>query len=387
MNQSERCPWCGSEISRAKFTEVTARIRADEQRKAQAQESLIRQRLEDDHRVKLENEKKKAVKAGRDEMEKLLKSQVEELRKAAQSAKEAESTLKSQLETQKNAVKAAQKETEKLLKSQLDEQRSVLASDHDKQLAKKDAEHKQTVEKLRAELKDLGRRLEKKTPNELGDGPEVDLFETLKGEFAEDYVERVKRGEAGADIHQTVKHRGENCGILVYDSKNRLQWKYEYAKKLRQDKIAAAAEHAILSTNVFPTGKRELCIEEDVIVVNPARVIHIARILRDVMIKMHKLTLSIKERKTKVEQIYQLITSDEYTQKLTEAVRIADGILNLDVKEKKEHDKTWKERGMLATNLKRVLNEIDDDVYTILGGKGSDDFDKEAIAQQVEVPF
>lgn len=387
MNSAERCPWCGGEISRAKFEDITARIRAEEQRHAQAQELLIRQRLQEDHDVELKSEKKKALSAGKDEAQKALKPQLDELQKALQEAKEAGETLKSQLDEQKSAAKAAQKETDKIIKSQLDQQRSILEGEHDKQLAKKDGDHKREIEKWQTEVKDLGRRLEKKTANDLGDGPEVDLFETLKGEFAEDCVVRVKPGEAGADIHQTVKHRGENCGLLVYDSKNRMQWKYEYAKKLRRDQIAVEADHAILSTTSFPTGKKELCIEENVIVVNPVRVIHIVRILRDAMVKMHKLALSMKDKKTKVEQIYQLITSDEYTQKLAEAVRLTDGILNLDVKEKKEHDKTWKARGMLATNLKRVLNEIDDDVYTIVGGKGSDDFDKRAVAQQAEEPF
>ena len=105
------------------------------------------------------------------------------------------------------------------------------------------------------------------------------------------------------------------------------------------------------------------------------------------MIKLHLQGLSIKERKTKVEQIYQLITSDEYAQKLSEAGRLTDKILSVDVKEKKEHDKTWRERGMHLTNLKKVLREIDDDVYTIIGGKGTEDLDARHLAQEEEVRF
>jgi hypothetical protein len=166
-----------------------------------------------------------------------------------------------------------------------------------------------------------------------------------------------------------------------------MQWKYEFAKKLRQDQIAAEAEHAVLSTIAFPTGKKELCIEESVIVVSPVRVAYIARILRDAMIKLHLQGLSIKERKTKVDQIYQLITSDDYAQKISEAVRIADAILDLEVKEKKDHDRTWKERGTLATNLKKTLQSIDDDVYSIIGGKGSEDIEEPQVAQEAESLF
>jgi hypothetical protein len=316
-----------------------------------------------------------------------MKSQFVEQQAALQTAREAAKVMKAQLEQERKANQAAQKENEKTIKAKIDEQRQILDLAQAKELAKKDSDHKRETDKLQEQLKEMGRRLEKKTANEIGEGSEVDLFEALKGAFPDDFVNRVKKGEAGADIHQTVKHRGENCGLIVFDSKNRMQWKYEFAKKLRQDQIAAEAEHAILSTTVFPTGKKELCVEENVIVVNPLRVIHIASILRDAMVKLHLQGLSIKERKTKVEQIYQFITSDEFAQKLSEAVRLTDQILNIDVKEKKEHDKTWKERGTTLTNLKNLLREIDDDVYGIVGGKGTEEPEETEITHDKEVPF
>ncbi len=367
--QDDRCPWCGSPVSRAKFEEITARIREQEQLKLAEREKEIRKEFE----VQLDRERKKAAQAQKEQSRK----EMEGLRAKVTKLEASETKLRKELKEQ----------MEKETKEQLEEQRTILNAQHEKDLAKKDSEHKRAMEKMQTEIKELGRRLEKKTANDLGDAPEVDLFETLKGEFPEDYVVRVKRGEAGADIHQTVKHRGEKCGLMVFDSKNRMQWKYEFAKKLRQDQMAAEAEYAILATSAFPTGKKELCMEENVIVVNPVRVIHIARILRDAMIKLHMQGLGIKERKTKIEQIYRFITSDEYSQKFAEAGRLTDAILNVEVKEKKEHDKTWRERGMLLTNLKKVLREIDDDVYTILGGKGSEAFDERELVQEERVPL
>src|SRR5437899_3341789 len=81
---------------------------------------------------------------------------------------------------------------------------------------------------------------------------EVDLFEAIKGEFPNDEVTRVNKGAAGADIIHNVVHNGKVCGCIIYDSKNRNAWRNEYVAKLRQDQLSAKADHAILSTMVFP---------------------------------------------------------------------------------------------------------------------------------------
>lgn len=344
MSEEERCPWCGAEITRAKFDEITSKIRAEEQSKAQAQESKMKKTFETQFASRLEEEKKKSAEA-----------------------------TKSLLEQS--------------MKLQLDEQRIIFDAALEKGLAKRDAEHKREMEKTQSKLKELGRQLEKKTANELGELPEIDLYETLRRDYPDDEIQRVKPGAAGADIHQTVKHRSKTCGLIILDSKNHMAWRNDFASKLRQDQIDAKADHAILSTTVFPSGKRELCILNSVVVVSPSRVTHIVQILRDAMIRLHIQGLSVEERQTKVEQLYRLITSEEYSQKLAEAIRLSEGILNLEVDEQRQHQKTWKTRGTLATKLKKTLQEIGDDVYSVIGGKGTEEFDEQAIAHDEEVPF
>jgi len=87
----------------------------------------------------------------------------------------------------------------------------------------------------------------------------------LRGAFPDDLIHRVPKGQPGADIHQQVRYKGEVCGRIVFDSKNRQKWGYEFVTKLREDQVEAKADHAILSTTMFPSGKKELCIESGVI--------------------------------------------------------------------------------------------------------------------------
>ena len=113
---------------------------------------------------------------------------------------------------------------------------------------------------------------------------------------------------------------------------------------------------------------KELCIDSDIIIANPARVVHIADILRKAMITMHVRGLSMKERADKMGKLYRLITSEAYGRKFSEASRLNQDILELDVQEKKAHDNVWKKRGTLATKVKNVLREIETDVAAVIEG-------------------
>ena len=114
---------------------------------------------------------------------------------------------------------------------------------------------KSKVLKLQSDLADVQRKLEGKSANELGEGSEIDLFEPLKAAFEGDRIQRVAKGVNGADVIHEVIHNGQVCGKIVYDAKNRDAWQNGFATKLRADKLAHGADHAILSSNKFPKDK------------------------------------------------------------------------------------------------------------------------------------
>src|ERR1700692_2694352 len=159
--------------------------------------------------------------------------------------------------------------------------------------------HFEEPQRLTGKLEDLARQLERKPANELGEGAEIDLFESLKQEFEGDQIKRVSKGAAGADIIHDVVHGGKVCGRIVYDAKNRNAWRNEYVPKLRQDQIAAEAEHAILSSLKFPAEVHQLHVQDGVIIANPARVLSLVQMLRRHIVQIHTLRLSNVERDMK----------------------------------------------------------------------------------------
>lgn len=384
-SMTERCPWCGTLISRVKFHEIEERIRQEEQKKRQDFEVATRKRLEGKFQSDVENERKKILEleAGARRLleEKFQQDLAREKQAAEKRAGEIGQTLKAERDRTAEKIKALEgrevslrkqltDEAATAAKRQLDEQRSILERDRDQSLNRVRAEFTREREATQKKVADLERQLQKKTAYELGDGAEIDLFEALREAFPGDRIKRVPKGETGADIHHVVLYKGESCGQIVLDSKNRKAWQNAFAAKLHEDKVAAKADHAILASNVFPAGQKELCFSEGVIVVSPARVVFVVELLRSSMIRMHVQGLSMQERKDKVGLLYEYIASDRYGQRVKEAARIADQILELDVQELKDHEKVWKSRGGMARRLKGIIREIEIEVGAIVEGEG-----------------
>jgi hypothetical protein len=365
---TKTCPLCGTELSRVKFQEIEAKMKEEERARLKEQkkklseaETALRRHLEEEYKKDLQVQTSGAVKLAKQQADEQIKKVAAERDQANKKVKEAEAR---EAEIRKQTLEQAEKKHQK----DLADQRTALEKDKGTSLLKQQSEFNREREALQKKVKTMEQQLQKKTANELGDGGEIDVFETLRDTFPTDKITRIKKGQPGADILHEVLHKGQVCGKIILDSKVRQGWQNSYVTKLRQDQIDAGAEHAILTTSVFPAGKKEVCIESNVIIVNPARVVHIARILREAMVTMHVRGLSMKERSGKMGKLYKLVTSDAYGKKFSEAGRLAQEILDLDVQEKKAHDNTWKKRGAFAIRINNVLREIETDVAAVIEG-------------------
>jgi hypothetical protein len=203
---------------------------------------------------------------------------------------------------------------EQILVKRLQEQAELIQREKQEAVNTVNAKHFEETQRLTGKLEDLARQLERKTANELGEGAEIDLFESLKQEFEGDQIKRVSKGAAGADIIHDVVNGGKTCGRIVYDAKNRNAWRNEYVTKLRQDQIAAEAEHAILSSLKFPADARQLHVQDGVIIANPARVLALVQMLRRHIVQIHTLRLSNVERDSKTDALYEFIRSKRCAQ-------------------------------------------------------------------------
>jgi hypothetical protein len=367
MKQQEACPWCGQRISHKQYLDIEARIRAEEKRRyavaeaeAKAKLAAERETLEIRHR------------ADRTSLELAVHQLKEQLEKAREDQAEFDRRLRESIETAAQAErKKAEAEAARKHHAEREHDRELIKADFDQKMLKQDAENQKAAVALRKQVTELQRRLEDQAARK----PEVvdiDVFEQLKAAYPDDRMLRLPRGEAGGDILHEVKYKGEICGRIVLDSRNRGNWQTSYATRLRADMVEQQAEHAILSTLHFPRGAAEMCRHDDVLLVHPARVIELVGILRQAMVRMHQTRLSHIERKDKKLRLYDRITSELFRRKLGDTGKLAQQLLDLDVEELKEHNRVWKLRGGILKRLETVNSEVVGEINDIVDGRDDD---------------
>lgn len=301
----------------------------------------------------LEKEKQETVEAAQEEREK---------------AAEREAALCAQ--AKEAAEKKAHDEQELLClrhQGELLKQRQALEKDKEVVLSQEKARAFSDKQKLELKVGELKRQLESQTAAELGEGAEVDLFNSLRTEFQDDRITRIEKGEPGADIRHEVLYQGEVCGCIIYDSKNRKAWRNSYVEKLRTDQLAAAADHALLSTTVFPAGEQQVCVLEGILVANPARVVVLVDLLREQIIRAHRLRLSGEDRESKTKELYDFVNSDRFEQLLRRAEELTDDLLKLEVKNKEAHERTWQKRGLLLRSTVKAHRDFRFEIERIVG--------------------
>lgn len=256
---------------------------------------------------------------------------------------------------------------ETIVNERVQEVREALEKDKTAALNAEKAKAFEENLKLNGKVQELQRQLDNKSAEELGEGAEIDLYEALKAEFPEDRIDRVGKGAPGADIIHVVVHNGKDCGKIIYDSKNWNAWRSDYVTKLALDQMAAKAEHAVLSTHKFPAGERQLCVQDGIILANPARVAALVQVLRKHILQGHTLRLSNEARTQKTAALYAFITSERCSQLLERIDTHTEALLDLEVKEKKAHDANWKHRGELIRSVQRVRAEMSSEIDQIIG--------------------
>jgi hypothetical protein len=387
----DHCPWCDQPISHGKFEEITRRIEAKEREQhaevtARLKEHFANERaaLEAKAKLALEGERAAAANAAaqltRDAEARvvLARHEAAQAAEAATLAKladmncklvEAEEAKMTALQ-QKAALEEAQ---EAALKQRLDELQDAAEKAKTAAIQAVQIQTFEEKQKLQAKVQDLQRQLESKSAHELGEGSEIDLFEQLRGAFEGDRIWRVAKGVNGADVIHEVIHNGRVCGKIIYDSKNRNAWQNEFATKLRADRLAESADHAVLSSNKFPKGTQQLHMQDGVIIASPARVLALAEILRRHILQTHELRVSGEQREQKTTSLYAFITSDRCKQLLEAVAGQAGKMIELDEVEQKAHRRTWDQRSRLIRSVQKTHDDLCFEIDRIIGTAQAED--------------
>jgi hypothetical protein len=289
-----------------------------------------------------------------------------------------EQTVRLALEAQMATLKAEQQAVVDARVAEIRDGLESLKADLQREKESAVLAEKAKVLKLQTELQDMQRKLEGKSAHELGEGSEIDLYEQLRAAFEFDRVQRVPKGVNGADVIQEVVHNGKVCGKIIFDAKNRDAWQNAFATKLKADKLAQGADHAVLSSNKFPKDKSQIHCQDGVIIANPMRVLALVEILRDQLVRMHELRVSNEERGSKTVELYAFITSEPFKQLVEQVEAQAGKMLELDAREQEAHRRVWDQRNKLIRAVQRAKSDLSFEIDRIIGTAGNGPEDEAA---------
>jgi hypothetical protein len=401
---SETCPTCDQPIPNEKANEIRARAATAEKRLATEAEARAAQklaadkaeieaaakaRIEQAEREKTDTVKKAYAEAtakvegakaeGRKLAEAGFTTRLEAAEKARadaekakadaeQAAKDRQEESQKQLEAANAKVREVEAQRDSAMEARAREVREAMERDKADALAAFRATKDAETQKLIAELDALKRQQEKQRAAELREGAHIKLLDALKAEFPSDDIRRIQPGVSGADILHTVMRNGIESGSILWESKNSTGWRDEYVTKLIRDQTAARADHAVLSTLKFPRDTAQVAIRDGVVIVNPMRAVVIAHIIRSHLLLIHTLRLSKAQRMEKMAALYDFMTSERCALLLNRIDSDAEALLDLQVSEKKFHDKHWERQALRYKSIQKAKADLDVEIGAIIGG-------------------
>jgi hypothetical protein len=362
-----KCPLCGSALTSQKYEEARLRMKQDVEREL--------------------TELKQSQQKVNSEMKQIYEQQFEEMRKSFQmlrdiDIKRSQEEQNRREETYSKALEQKQKELDNFLREQ--ERFKQLAVDEAKSGAQAEVEVLRNdvrerdiqIQRANSEVDSLKRQLSQTQSELKGEAGEIDLFDQLSRAFPNDRLIRKKRGEASADLVQTIVSPSSTLDVpIAFDMKQAntiTKDDIERAKGYR--KIHGTNYVVIVSRNIpkkyVPNG---LFGERDgVLLVHPSLVIEITRHIRGALIELRRQDGSREDIESKQAMLYDYIRGPEYQRAIEELFDVHKAMSDLQRREERYHQTLWKERKNLSDKLVDTGNNIASGVDSIFQGAESE---------------
>lgn len=297
-----------------------------------------------------------------------LKEETERIRKAAE--QETRKKLEAEFETHEKQRKLELEEEKKKNKELAQAFEKKLREDEEKirEQVSKEAAEKHRLEKLEFEKKinDMQKSLEeaqrkgKQGSQQLqGEVLELDLEEQLKNNFPLDEFLPIPKGVEGADIWQNVRdERGNIAGSIIWETKRTKNFDKKWLAKLREDTRRVNASECILVTEVLPADVKSFHRIDGVWATNYDHVLHIARTVRFILLKVAIAKASTLHEDEELRRIYEYITSESFRHKFEAHFEGVKALRDDLAAEKRLTEIRWKKREAHIDRIDRSASQM-----------------------------
>ena len=280
--------------------EIEAGIRREWQTIAQEEASKARRLVSDE----LEGKAKELA-----ELEAVVKAKDEKL-PVAQNAQAELIRKQRELDDQKRALELT---VEQRVQESLGDVRSKAKLEAEEELTLKVAERDEAIAGLRRQIEVLKQKAEQGSQQLQGEVQEMELEALLAAKFPTDLVEPVPKGEFGGDIlHRVLSSSGQQCGMVIWESKRTKNWSEGWLGKLKNDQRAAKADFAVLVSRTLPKEVVAFDFVEGVWVVEPRCAVPVAIALRQSLIELASTRQTNAGQRTKMGMVYEYLTGPRF---------------------------------------------------------------------------
>lgn len=344
-----------AKASAAEVSKLRASLDAAEKREKAAQASFARRLTAEKSRLQREavTEATASVSTQMADLRKQMKvreAQLQQMRKREGDVQEREKQIKAK---EQHIQKAIAREVEAARKKALQETTEQLGKEH----RTRELRHQKMVSDLKRQLSEANRKLEQSSQQAQGEVIELELERILATTFPDDEVEPIAKGKLGADIlHRVLSASGQQCGSIVWESKNTKSWNQSWLTKLRSDQRRVKAEIAVLVSSALPKELQSRFGQiSGVWVSDFSLVVGLATALRANLIELARVRATAQGKTEKMEVLYQYLMSTEFRQRV-EAIVEAFVTMREDLdKEKQVTEKNWAKR---QKHLELVLQNV-----------------------------
>jgi hypothetical protein len=172
-----------------------------------------------------------------------------------------------------------------------------------------------------------------------------DLFaEELRRRFPADEITVTPRGMAGADVTQTVRAGGHDCGVILWECKRAASWSGNWIGKLADDVTKASANLGVIVSDELPASLDSSGLVDSIWVTDFRHAPTLAAGLREAITTAWRHQLANAGRDNAAAKVYDYIATGGFADRYTAADRALDAQLETLRKEKRYYTQSWAQR-------------------------------------------
>ena len=342
------CPSCGTEFPLSQG--VLDNIRTDISKEI---ESEVVDKTKKESAEKIEDLEKQLDKKSTQIDE--LKKQEKQLRIKTQELEEKEKDI--DLEILRGIDKEKAK-VEEAAKKKITEEFNLQLKAKDKEIE----DFKKTAEELKGKLEQRSQQL-------LGEVAELELEDLLKQYFPVDEITPVGKGIKGADVIQHVKNSsGQECGSIIWESKNTKNWNSGWIIKLKEDQRKEKADIAVIASVALPADIDSFDKRDGVWITNFNLIYQVALILRQNLVGLQSIRIAQTGMGEKVDLLYSYLCGIEFKQRVVGMVEAFSQMQEDLNRERRSMEQIWSKREKQIQKFVRNISGMYGDVRGIIGG-------------------